>query len=105
MIDALKKEDAVACTHIAKDLNGQPPKKNTRTCRSVCVHCVKIVQQAGRPSLNYYVEWVITYAGSLSTVRMKIDYKQLWTQYMQCSCLQVLDYETLLCDRYIRTMN
>ena len=56
-------------------------------------------------TLNYYVEWVITYAGSLSTVRMKIDYKQLWTQYMQCSCLQVLDYETLLCDRYIRTMN
>ena len=39
----------------------------------------------------YYVEWVITYAGSLSTVRMKIDYKQLWTQYMQCSC-----YETWL---------
>lgn len=30
MIDALKKEDAVACTHIAKDLNGQPPKKRVR---------------------------------------------------------------------------
>ena len=26
-MDALKKEDAVACTNIAKDLNGQSPKK------------------------------------------------------------------------------
>ena len=30
MIDTLKKEDAVSCTHIAKDLNGQPPKKRIR---------------------------------------------------------------------------
>ena len=30
MIDALKKEDAVACNHIAKDQNGQPPKKRIR---------------------------------------------------------------------------
>jgi len=30
MIDALKKEDAVACTNIAKDINGQPHKKRIR---------------------------------------------------------------------------
>ena len=30
MIDTLKKEDAVSCTHIVKDLNGQPPKKRIR---------------------------------------------------------------------------
>jgi len=30
MIDALKKYDAVACTHIAKELNSQPPKNRIR---------------------------------------------------------------------------
>jgi len=38
---------------------------NIRTCRIVCINCAKTVQQAGRPSLNYYVEWAIIYAGSL----------------------------------------
>ena len=27
---------------------------NIRTCRSICVNCVKIVQPAGRPFPNYY---------------------------------------------------
>jgi len=44
MIDVLKKEDAVACIHIAKDLNDQSHKKRIRRkCKDV-----EILQQAGR---------------------------------------------------------
>ena len=54
MIDALKKEDVVACTHIAKYQNGQPPKKRIRLeYKDMQIHLRKLCEDraAGKKTI------------------------------------------------------
>ena len=81
MIDALKKEDAVACTHIVKFINGQPHKKSIKReykdmLNGLCKLCGDRV--GGRKTIpellhgvGYNIRW--------KPARKIINYIELWT--------------------------
>ena len=59
LIEALKREESIVSTQIAKDLNGEPPKKrdvNTKICRFVYTIFVKIIQKGERLFQSSYAE-------------------------------------------------
>jgi len=81
MIDVLKKENTMVCTHIAKDLNGQPHKKRIRREYKDIQNCLRKLSEdraAGRKTVLELLRGVV-HNIRWKPVRMVINYIQLWT--------------------------